>query len=251
MVEFKNDTNLLDQHFLIDQKVVDLFIDCCDLKKEDKVLEIGAGKGILSKIIKNKVESLTIIEKDERLKKYLLDYKVIYSDVLKEDINGYNKIITSLPYSITEPFMYKLIDVQFDKLIMICGKNFADSINEDNKLSLLTNLYFNVEKIMDIEPKSFEPQPRVMSSLIVLKQKDINTLTKTDKILRLLYKYRYMKIKNALKEILIKLDNITQRDARNIITKYNIDNTILEKMFDELSNEEVKMLKNAIKTCKI
>ena len=248
---FKNDTDLLDQHFLIDEEVINTFISSCDLNKEDKVLEIGAGKGVLSSIINEKVKSFTIIEKDERLREYLSNYNVIYNDVLKEDINGYNKIITSLPYSITEPFMYKLIDVTFDKLIMICGKNFADSINEDNKLSLLTNLYFNVEKIMDIKPTSFKPEPRVMSSLIVLTIKDINTLSKEDKIIRLLYKYRYMKVKNSLKEILIKIDNITQREARDIINNYNIDNNILDKLFDELSNNELKELKNNIKSSKI
>lgn len=250
---FENDTNFLDQHFLIDNNVIDLFIKSCDLKENDKVLEIGAGKGILSKIISKKVKSFTIIEKDKRLEKFLSNYSVIYNDVLKEDINGYNKIITSLPYSITEGFIYKLIDVDFDKLIMICGKTFADSIisNEDKKTSLLTNLYFNVEKIIDIEPASFEPKPRVMSSLIVLTKKDDKLLSKEDLILKLLYKYRYMKVKNAIKEILIKLDNITQRQARDIVSKYNINDNILDKLFDELSNEEVKELKNCIKTSKI
>ena len=250
---FENDTNFLDQHFLIDNNVIDLFIKSCDLKENDKVLEIGAGKGTLSKIISKKVKSFTIIEKDKRLEKFLSNYSVIYNDVLKEDINGYNKIITSLPYSITEGFIYKLIDVDFDKLIMICGKAFADSIisNKDKKTSLLTNLYFNVEKVIDIEPASFEPKPRVMSSLIVLTKKDDKLLSKEDLILKLLYKYRYMKVKNALKEILIKLDNITQRQARDIVSKYNINDSILDKLFDELSNEEVKELKNSIKTSKI
>ena len=230
-----------------------MFIDSCDLKSNDNVLEIGAGKGVLSMIIKDKVKTFTIIEKDERLKKYLSDYNVIYNDVLKEDIKGYNKIITSLPYFITEPFMYKLIDIDFDKLIMICGKNFADFVinKEETKLSLLTNLYFNVERIMDINPTSFDPKPRVMSSLIVLTKKDINELKKEEKIFSMLYKYRYMKVKNSLKEILIKIDNITQRQAREIISNYNINNDILNKLFDELSNEEVKELKNSINTSKI
>ena len=232
---FKNDTNLLDQHFLIDEEVINDFINICDLKKDDKVIEIGEGKGVLSKLIKDKVKL----------------FNIIYNDVLKEDISGYNKIITSLPYSITEPFIYKLIDVSFDKLIMICGKKFVDSINEDNKLSILTNLYFNLEKIMDIKPTSFDPEPRVMSSLVILTIKDINKLSKEDKIVRLLYKYRYMKVKNALKEILIKRDNITQREARDIINKFNININILDKLFDELSNEEAKELKNQIKASKI
>ena len=250
---FENDTNYLDQHFLIDEDIINEIINVCDLKNNDVVLEIGAGKGALSKLIKDKVKSFTIIEKDERLKEDLKDYNVIYNDVLKEDISGYNKIITSLPYSIIEPFIYKLVDVNFDELIMICGKNYADEVinKEENKLALLTNSYFDIKKIMDIKKDAFEPQPKVMSSLIILTKKGDNKLDKEDKILAMLYKYRYMKVKNALKEILIKIDNITQREARDIINKYNITDNVLNKLFDELSNEEVKELKNKIKTSKI
>ena len=55
----------------------------------------------------------------------------------------------------------------------------------------------------------------------------------------MLYQYRYMKVKNALKEILIKLDKITQRQAKDIIKNYNINEDISNKLFDELSNSEV------------
>ena len=248
---FKNDTDKLDQHFLIDKNIIDKVILISDLKRNDKVLEIGAGKGVLSKIINEKVNSLTIIEKDIRLKQYLNNYNVIYNNVLDEDISGYNKIITSLPYSITEPFIYKLIDIRFDKLIMICGKNFLNSIEKNNtKLAILTNLNFNVEKIIDIEPSSFLPKPRVMSSLIVLTIKDNKVLSKSDIVFKELYNYRYMKVKNALREILIKLNNITKNEAKEIINNYGIDDSILNKLFDDLSNEEVIKLKRSLNDVK-
>ncbi len=250
--EFKNDTDFLDQHFLIDDKVINKVIEVSDIKRTDVVLEIGPGKGVLTKKIIKLTNNLTLIEKDKRLNIYLdkiENIKVIYDDVLNVDISGFNIIITSLPYSITEPFIYKLIDYKFDKLVMICGKNYADNVvdNSNNKLSILTNLYFNVKKIIDIEPNSFEPKPRVMSSLIVLTTKDDNTLNKKERIIKMLFKYRYMKTKNALKEILIKLNNITQREARNIIELYKIDKEILDKLFDELNSDEVVKLINSIR----
>ena len=235
---FKNDTNLLDQHFLIDEDIINKFIDSADIKNDDIVLEIGAGKGVLTKKIATLTNNLTVVEKDVRLVPYLKDYNVVYRDVLYYDIPKVNKIITSLPYSITEGFMYKLLDVEFDKLVMMCGKNFVDNLDNNNtKLSIMCNLYFNYEKICDVNPSSFEPKPRVMSSLITMSKKEI--------IIKMLYKYRYMKVKNALKEILIKIDNITQRQARDIITSYNIDENILNKEFDKLSNGEVlELIKN-------
>jgi len=249
---FENDTNFLDQHFLIDEKVINKVIEVSNIKKDDMVLEIGPGKGVLTNYLYKLTNNLTLIEKDKRLSVYLNKIKninIIYDDVLNVDLSIYNKIITSLPYSITEPFMYKIIDYNFDKLVMICGKNFADSVvnKNNNKLSVLTNSYFNVEKIIDIEPSSFNPKPRVMSSLIVLTIKDDNILSKNEKIIKMLFKYRYMKIKNALKEILIKIDNITQNEARKIIDSFNIDEIILNKMFDELSNLEVIKLINYLR----
>lgn len=245
---FENNIDELDQHFLKDNYIINKIINVSNINSNDKVLEIGAGKGVLSELINKKTNNFTIIEKDVRLKNYLKNYKVIYNDVLKEDINNYDIIITSLPYSITEPFIYKLLDINFKRLIMICGKKFADEVIDKkiNKLTLLTNLYFNTEKIIDIKPSSFEPQPRVMSSLIVIEKKEIDSLSTNELIMRYLYNYRYMKIKNALKEILIKINNITQNDARKIISSYNIDDNILNKMFDEISNNELNEIFNKI-----
>ena len=237
---FENDTNFLDQHFLVDEKIIKTFIDSCEINKDDIVLEIGPGKGVLTKYLNEQASKLLVIEKDIRLLPFLKDYDVIYRDVLRCDIPDVNKIVTSLPYSITEPFLYKLLDVNFDKLIMMCGKNFVDNLESNNtKLSIMCNLYFNYTKICDVKPDSFNPKPKVMSSLITMTKKDEDKLSKKDKIVRLLYKYRYMKVKNALKEILIKLDNLTQRQAKDIIKNYNINEDISNKLFDELSNSEV------------
>ena len=237
---FENDTNFLDQHFLVDEKIIKTFIDSCEINKDDIVLEVGPGKGVLTKYLNEQAKKLLVIEKDVRLLPFLKDYDVTYRDVLRCDIPDVNKIVTSLPYSITEPFLYKLLDVNFDKLIMMCGKNFVDNLEKNNtKLSIMCNLYFNYTKICDVKPDSFNPKPKVMSSLITMTKKDEDKLSKKDKIVRLLYKYRYMKVKNALKEILIKLDNLTQRQAKDIIKNYNINEEISNKLFDELSNSEV------------
>lgn len=237
---FENDTNFLDQHFLVDENIIKTFIDSCEITKDDIVLEVGPGKGVLTKYLSKQAKKLLVVEKDARLLPFLKDYDVTYRDVLHYDIPDVNKIVTSLPYSITEPFLYKLLDVNFDKLIMMCGKNFVDNLESNNtKLSIMCNLYFNYTKICDVKPDSFNPKPKVMSSLITMTKKDADKLSKKDKIVRLLYKYRYMKVKNALKEILIKLDNLTQRQAKDIIKTYNINEDISNKLFDELSNSEV------------
>ena len=244
---FKNDTNFLDQHFLVDDKVIKIFIDSCDVNKDDIVLEVGPGKGILTKYLNELSSKLIVVEKDIRLLPFLKDYNVVYRDVLYYDIPSVNKIVTSLPYSITEPFMYKVLDVKFDKLIMMVGKTFADNLDKnDTKLAIMCNSYFDHKRICDVKPDSFDPKPKVMSSLITMTIKDETALTKKEMIVRMLFKYRYMKVKNALKEILMKLDNLTQRQAKEIVNTYNINETTANKLFDELSNKEVVDLVNNI-----
>ena len=245
---FKNDTDLLDQHFLVDEEIIKKFIDSAEVKDTDIVLEVGPGKGVLTKYLNEQAGKLIVVEKDVRLIPFLKDYDVVYRDVLQFDIPKVNKIVTSLPYSITEPFLYKLLDVEFDKLVMMCGKNYVDNLEKNNtKLSIMTNSYFDYEKVCDVTPDAFNPKPKVMSSLITMTKKDISKLSKKEQVIRMLYQYRYMKVKNALKEILIKLDKITQREAKDIVKSYNINEIISNKLFDELSNSEVVELVSLIK----
>ena len=247
---FENDTNFLDQHFLIDEDIINLIINKSDIKKDDIVLEVGPGKGVLTRRLSPLCKQLLVVEKDIKLISFLAGIDnalVTYKDILDYDIPEVNKIVTSLPYSITEPFLYKLIDVKFDSLTMLCGKKLYDNIINKTKLGVLVSSYYKVEYISDVVPSSFDNPPRVMSCILKLVPLNIRNLNKKEKIIRLLYKYRYMKVKNALKEILIKLDNITQRDSRDIVDTFNIDEKILNKLFDELSNEEVSELFDKIR----
>ena len=127
---------------------------------------------------------------------------------------------------------------------MICGNNYAlNVLNKSNtKLSILTNSFFKINYIEEIKPSSFKPEPKALSALITLIPLNEKELNKNELIIRNLFLYRYMKLKNALKEILIKLDNITQNEARTIINNLNINEDILDKKFDELSNEETSYL---------
>ena len=123
---FTNDSDHLDQHFLIDQQVINDFIDFCDIKDTDTIIEVGPGNGIITERICQKAKKVTSIELDERLHVYLdsleLKYSnldVIYQNVLNTYLPKCDKIITSLPYSIIEPFINKMIKCEFNELIMI------------------------------------------------------------------------------------------------------------------------------------
>ena len=247
---FQNDSNYLDQHFLIDKSIVDKFIKECNLNKDDIVVEIGPGQGILTREISSKVKSLTVIEKDIRLKEYLdliPNINVIYDSVLDVDIPKCDKIITSLPYSIIEPFMYKLTKSDFREVYMIMGSTYVNNVisGKINNLSLLTNTYFNVQKLFDIPASSFNPEPRTLSSAIkITKKEELNDL---DLVIKNLYSLDDKKIKNALMESLILVKKITKRESKELIKSLNISLDILDKKFNSISNEELVILYNKIR----
>ena len=263
MEEFINDTNYLDQHFLIDKSIINTFIDEAKLDIEENVVEIGPGKCEISDVIARRVNHLTCIEIDRNLEHFLNvlmdkhdNVDVIYGSALNVYIPKCNKIISALPYSITEPFIEKLLRCEFDEAILIVGKKFADAVIDKKmtKLSLLTNSFFRVEKVIDIGPDAFEPQPRVMSSMIKLyplKREELNYSFKKF-IFRELFFNRDRKLKNNLMEALIEFvklhdKKLTKKESKAIIESYNLPKDMLEKMMENLSNEEYELLYNSLK----
>ena len=248
-MNFKNNTNELDQHFLVSDVVINKFIEASNLTKDDVCLEIGPGKGTLTKIIATKVKKLTVIEKDNRLEEYLKEIpniNIIIDDAIKAPWPKVNKIITSIPYSIIEPFIKKLTKENFDELIMMMGKNYC--MNALDKkityLSLMTNVFFNIEKITDVPKEAFNPAPRVTSCLVRLTPK--KELTKIEELFQNIYNLDHKKCKNAIIESLIIRDNLTQKEAKEIVNNLNINENILNKPFSLIKNEELETLYNKL-----
>lgn len=258
---FENDTDYFDQHFLVDESIIKTFIEQANLNQNDIVVEIGPGKGNLTNLIAPKVEKLYCIELDERLKPDLLKLKtinpnieLIFGSVLDTFIPKCTKIITSLPYSIIEPFMDKLIKCDFNEAIMIVGNKFASSVinQEINRLSLLTNCFFSTEKIMEIIPDAFDPKPRVMSAMVKMIPLKVNEIEDFKLLIfRFMFIYRSQKVKNALMESLIraksyKEETLTKKMSREIINSMNIPNNILDKKYETCSNEDLEILYHEI-----
>ena len=244
---FKNNIINYNQHFLIDQNIINKYLKLLNIKPNDVVVEIGAGKGVLTNYLKDVAKKLYVIEIDKRLKEYLdkIDnITVIYDNVLNVDIPSCDKIVTSLPYNIIEPFTKKLINTNFKELYMLIGSNYVDDVlnNNINKLSIITNSYFNLTKLLEVLPSSFDIPPHTLSYVVKLEKKDFNSLSDIYKIYNLLYYYQNKKIKNSLKESLIKINNLTQKEAKKIISNLNIPESILETKFEIISNEELKTL---------
>ena len=182
----------LGQNFLIDKNVIKKICDTGCINLQDCVLEIGPGTGNLSEfLLSKKPQKLYLIEKDIRLIKRLTEkfkdrVTIINEDILKYELKTLSNknliIFGNLPYNISTQILTKFIkynekEFKYRKLIFLFQKEVADRIIADDntknygRLSIFSSWKLKIEKIMDINPSSFFPKPKVISSLLVFEPK--------------------------------------------------------------------------------
>lgn len=218
------------QNFLTDQIILGRIIDALSLNKHDEVLEIGCGKGALTERILAKEVNLRGVEIDRDLieELNLIKLKNRNLDVLNEDILKINlkdisesklRIVGNLPYNISSKIMLWSIknkDMIEDVHFML-QKEFAERlISSPNKksygrLSILAQLFFNVEELFDVPSESFFPEPKVDSLFLRLKPKENKDLEYLDieclqNVTLKAFTKRRKKISSGLKELLTKED---------------------------------------------
>ena len=230
----------LGQNFLIDQNIINKILLVSDIKNKS-VLEVGPGTGNLtSHIIKRNPKKFFVIEKDENLVLKLSNdfknqIKIINDDVL--NVNEKNidddKLVVfgNLPYNISTEILCKWIlnldknNFWFSCLILMFQKEVADRIISNHntskygRLSILSNWKLNIEKICDIKPISFSPQPRVDSTLLFFKPKINFFKLENPKNLEIITRVFFSQRRKMLKKPFNQLFN----GNIDIIKKLNID----------------------------
>ena len=167
------------QNFLVDDRVADRQIEYAELSPQDTVLEVGPGLGMLTGRLADKVEKVVAIETDAKLAAYLADHlpsnvELIEGDALAVEFPRFDRFVSNLPYSISSPIMFKLLEHSFDKGVVMLQKEFADRLvarpDTDDYSRLTVNLYYRAEcRLLEKVPRSrFWPVPKVDSAIVEL-----------------------------------------------------------------------------------
>jgi len=165
------------QNFLTDDRVADRHIGYAGIRKEDKVLEVGPGLGILTKRLIEASDNVTCIEIDDILAEYITkEYgdrlKLIHADAVKEPFPDFDVFVSNLPYSVSTPIIFKLLEYNFRTAVVMVQKEFADRmvamVGIPDYSRLTVNLFYKAEcEIMENVPASrFNPKPKVDSALV-------------------------------------------------------------------------------------
>jgi 16S rRNA (adenine1518-N6/adenine1519-N6)-dimethyltransferase len=186
------------QNFLVDDNILNNIVEVSNICDNELVIEIGPGLGNLTEYILNKTNNLILIEIDNKMLEVLnnrfKDVKIINQDILKvdldEEINNLEKhknkkfnkvkVVANLPYYITSPIIFKLLEdsKRIDEIIVMVQEEVADRIaaSKGNKdfgvLTLMVNYYGYVKKELIVPNNSFIPAPNVTSAVISIKRND-------------------------------------------------------------------------------
>ena len=255
----------LGQNFLINQNVVDEIVNSAEISKEDLIIEIGPGLGTLTKQLLEKAGKVICIELDERMVNILKDrfslyenFEIINEDVLKVDLNQIIekenkkcKIVANLPYYITTPIIMKLLESKLniesitvmiqkevaERLIAVPGEKLAGAI------TYTVYYYCESEKILEVPPESFIPEPEVTSEVIKLNLRkappvEVKDMQKMFSIIKIAFMQRRKTLLNALTN-----GNIftNKQEAVERLEKLNIN---LNARAEELTLEQFAEIAN-------
>ena len=233
MIENVSPKKFLGQHFLIDENISKKIVNSFSLNEFDKIVEIGPGKGALTKYLFKFSDKLILIEYDSESVEFIKSsFKKHNPNIIKKDILKYNLkdvltqtsknlIIGNFPYNISSQIIFKILEnyLLVDNLIGMFQKEVAERIiskpnsKEYGIISVKTQLLYDVKILFDVSPNVFFPKPRVNSSVISMtRKKNINInfdLKLFDKLVKLSFQQRRKKIKNSLKKLDIK-ENILE-----------------------------------------
>lgn len=211
----------LGQHFLTDENIAQKIVD--SLKSSGNLLEIGPGKGVLSKyLIQNPKLNPYLVETDEESVEYLSEHypeyveRIISADFLKyplEQIFGTEKfnVIGNFPYNISSQIFFKILDYrsQVDECVGMIQKEVAERIasKPGNKsygiLSVLLQAYYEIDYLFTVKEGVFFPPPKVKSAVIRLRRNQIQALDCDEKsffqLVKAGFNQRRKTLRNALK----------------------------------------------------
>lgn len=238
----------LGQHFLKDDNICRSIVEALRANPLDRLLEVGPGGGAITRYLLqiNNIE-FKAVELDKEKVEYLeKEYPEIRGKIINEDILSTPipfeepfTIIGNFPYNISSQILFRVLEWKEMVPVMIgmFQKEVAQRIvsGPGSKvygiLSVLVQLFYEVEYLFDVPPESFTPPPKVMSGVIRIKRKKTIPEIKSEK-------HFFMLVKAAFNQRRKMLRNA----VRGLFDEEILNNDIFNKRAEQLSIEEFAAL---------
>ncbi|MBW4554075.1 MAG: 16S rRNA (adenine(1518)-N(6)/adenine(1519)-N(6))-dimethyltransferase RsmA [Aphanocapsa sp. GSE-SYN-MK-11-07L] len=187
------------QHWLRSDRALNQILQAAALASGDRVLEIGPGKGVLTRSLLPLVSAVVAVEIDRDLCQLLAqklgqidNFLLLQADVLDLDLAAslqafpqfqpLNKVVANIPYNITGPILQKLLGAiaqpnpsPYDLIVLLVQKEVAERLVAQpgskafGGLSVRVQYLASCELICTVPAKAFEPPPKVDSAVVRLR----------------------------------------------------------------------------------
>ena len=253
----------LGQNFLRDRNVITRIIESLDPQSDETVVEIGPGTGALTSELIGRAGRVIAVEFDNNLASLLSEqfsdrsnFTLVHDDALRVDFCQAIKpakkarLVANLPYNISTAILQRLIAQRacLDEMVVMLQKEVVDRIQarpgskDRGYLSVLVEAYCECEKLFDVSPGSFRPQPKVWSSVIRLKVRtELPVKVRVEELLWMLVSAGFMQkrktILNNLRNSTGKLQEVIKKNGGSSIVLCKAE-VGLQRRAESLSIEE-------------
>ena len=251
---------LLGQNFLVEPSIFPRLVNYTSLGKADRVLDVGAGFGFLTRFLADKCRMVVAVEKDPYVAAVLREQLqgfanviVIEGDLLKTAVPDFNKAVSVPPYYLSSRLVMWLFDQGFECAVLILQREFAKrlvaAVGSDayGWLTVATCHSAAVELLDPIPQSMFYPPPEVDSVIVRLtpwKKVPFDVVDEAffRRMLKTLFTQRNKKLGNALAPFITRTLNVPREDMEKLVR----DLAFREKRVRELPPEVFGGLSNAL-----
>ena len=175
----------LGQHFLVDRGAISSIISAADLSEDDLVVEIGPGRGALTRPLIERAGRLVAVEVDavlaDRLREKYADrpgFSVIVEDAREVDIDGLApdgtpyKVVANLPYYAASPIVRRFLEADRKPRLLVVtvqrevAQEMVAKPGQMGLLSVAVQLYGTPRIVATVPPRAFRPPPKVTSAVV-------------------------------------------------------------------------------------
>ncbi len=244
------------QNYLVDENILSRIVKSAELSKKDRVLEIGAGIGTLTIPLAQNSEKVIAIEQDRKIASILIkrleelhitNVDIIVGDATKIEFPKFNKVVSNLPYKISSPITFKILEYDFEMAILMYQLEFAQRMvarpgdTNYSRLSVMMHFYANVKMLFNVSKNVFLPKPKVSSAVIKLTPKnEVNIDKFMVNVTRALFQHKRKKVRNALMDSFHEIGEFDKNQRRDIISK--LDPELLNNRVINMEPENIRKL---------
>jgi 16S rRNA (adenine1518-N6/adenine1519-N6)-dimethyltransferase len=257
------------QHFLVDKAAIERIVSFVEPLPGDVVVEVGPGRGALTRRLLARLGQLTAVEIDRDLTAMLRDefsadilhliesdiLRVGWGDMLPKDNGQKLFMVGNLPYNITAPFLFKALE-EIDHLrtaVLMLQREVARRLaarpgsKEYGQITVLLAMRAEITSLLDVDRRSFRPVPGVDSSVIKVDFSEEPRYAVKDEgrfatLVRAAFSQRRKMLRNSLR-------SLTAADGRDLLPALeDVSGIDLTRRPEQLAVEEFALLSDSLAT---